>query len=143
MCEAVGCWNISYGATMNSDYWMNGRCSTFAVAFQRRFGGELWAIVNHSRKYPTDDELYHCFCVLNGVAWDAEGPHPLEEASDTSKNKWPIPEMDRDNDVVFLWKIVNEEWLEHIHDGYNLAELQAATKYIDQLTGSPPYELDF
>ncbi|NCV21726.1 MAG: hypothetical protein EBV45_07215, partial [Chloroflexi bacterium] len=75
--------------------WTNGLCSNFAIALQNKFGGEIWAIVNHSRICPNaeDDTLLHCYCVIDGIAYDAEGANPLAEVSDISGIK--IPEMDK------------------------------------------------
>lgn len=115
---------------IGDELWTSGLCSTFAVALQRRFGGELWAIVNHSRKYPDDDNLWHCYCVIDGVAYDALGAHPLEEASDTTR--WPIPEMDRACDAVMLWMNVNEKWIESVHENYDPDDIPAAMEFVNR-----------
>ena len=115
---------------MRQTRWTTGCCSTFAVALQKRFGGELWAIVNHSRKYPEQDELWHCYCVINGLAYDAEGGYSLDEVSDTSSEYWPIPEMDKNNDVVIRWQKVDVEWFEVNHENYDPNDLPAANKFI-------------
>src|SRR5438046_3129544 len=106
------------------DWWTNGLCSVFAVALQRHFGGELYAIVNHSDLYPQDDELVHAYCVKGGLAYDADGPHPLEEASDTSD--YEIPEMDKGLDVKIIWRAVNIPWLDRHHGDFSLAYLPDA-----------------
>jgi hypothetical protein len=111
------------------DWWLAGLCSTFAAGLKARFGGELWAIVNHSRKWE-DDELWHCYCVINGTAYDAAGPHPLTEASDTTR--WTVPPMDRENDVVMEWRRVDERWLGNVHQDYNPDDFPAVNAYIDR-----------
>lgn len=100
------------------DWWTSGFCSTFAAGLKKMFGGELWAIANHSRKWG-DDQLWHCYCVVDGVAYDADGPHSVAEASDTSEERYPIPEMDKEHDVVMVWKKVSEQWLDKVHQDYN------------------------
>jgi hypothetical protein len=112
--------------------WTSGLCSTFAAGLKKRFGGELWAIVNHSRKYPQDDNLWHCYCVIGGIAYDANGGHSIEEASDTSEDKWPIPEMDKKCDVVMQWRKVDENWLSAVHEDYNPDDFPAVDEYIDR-----------
>lgn len=110
--------------------WTSGECSPFAAALQELFGGELWAIVNHSRKYPNDDDLWHCYCVIDGVAYDANGGQPIEKASDTSPEKWPIPEMDKDCDVVMEWRQVDLDWLARTHEGFDPDAFPEVREYI-------------
>lgn len=112
------------------DWWNNGLCSTFAAALQKRYGGEMWAVVNHSRKYPDDDNLCHCYCVINGLAYDCTGPHPITEASDLSDCE--VPDMDRDCDVVFQWRKVDTDWLGKMHEDYNPNGFPEAFAYMDR-----------
>src|SRR5262245_51123759 len=109
------------------EWWTGGYCSTFAAGLRRRFGGELWAIVNHSRRY-NHDELCRCYCVIEGVAYDANGPHELAWASDTSV--WQIPEIDRDCDVVIQWRMVDEDWLADVHEDFNPEDFPEVEAYI-------------
>jgi len=116
---------------IDDGWWMSGFCSTFAGGLKHRFGGELWAIVNHSRKY-NDDQLWHCYCVINGSAYDATGGHTIEEASDTSEEKWPIPEIDKECDVVMQWRKVDERWLADVHEDFNPDDYDAVNDFIDR-----------
>lgn len=118
--------------TIPDEWWTSGLCSSFAAALKKRFGGELWAIVNHSRTYPKDDNLWHCYCVIDGIAYDADGGHTIEEASDTSQEKYPIPEMDQEHDVVMMWRKVSERWLRRVHDDYNPDDFPQAYLFLDR-----------
>lgn len=111
--------------------WMSGLCSVFALALQQKFGGDLWAVVNHSRKHPEpeNDLLLHAYCVIDGKAYDAEGEHTIAEASDLSQ--WSAsPEFD--DDPVLLWWKVDVEWFDMVHEDFNTNYLSNAYAYIDQ-----------
>ena len=109
-------------------WWTSGLCSTFAARLQQRFGGEIWGIINHSNKYPKDDYLWHCYYVIGDSAYDANGWHSIAEAANTSL---PIPEMDKDNDVVFVWQKLSIDWFEENHEDYNPFDFPAADGYIE------------
>ena len=112
------------------DWWTSGYCSSFAAALKRRYGGELWAGVNHSERYPADDELYHAYCVIDGLAYDADGAHSIEEASDVSGGRYPIPDMDINLGVIMLWLKVDEAWFEKYHQDYSPDHFVAVNRYI-------------
>jgi len=115
----------------NAHIWMMGLCSIMAHAIQRHFGGELYAVVNHSHKYD-DDMLWHCYCVIGNMAYDAIGAHSIEEASNTSDENWPIPDMDKDCEVEMQWRKVDVQWLEKVHEDFNQLQYhQKADTYID------------
>jgi hypothetical protein len=119
------------GHPIPDHWWTGGLCSAFAVALQRRFGGELWAIVNHSEAYPEDDQLMHAYCVVNGLAYDAKGSHPIAEAADVSPERYPIEEMDKNLQVSMVWRKVDVAWLNRCHDDFNMGDVPAANAYID------------
>jgi hypothetical protein len=110
--------------------WVNGLCSTFAAAIKARYGGDLWAMVNHSHKYPQDDCLLHCFCVINNIAYDGNGPNDVERVSDTKQ--WSIPEMDSDNDCIILWRQVDEAWFDRHHEDYNPNDFPEVYAYVER-----------
>lgn len=114
--------------------WTNGYCSVFAIAWQRRFGGEIWAIINHSKVYPSleDDVLIHAYCVVDGIAYDGNGATSLADACDISKVV--IPDMDKDLDVVIQWRNVAAQELEVMHLDCNLDLIPEANAFIDFLT---------
>jgi hypothetical protein len=88
--------------------------------------------VNHSRKFG-DDQLWHCYCVIGGVAYDANGPHSIEEASNTSEERWAIPDMDKTCDVVMQWRQVDTDWLADVHEDFNCTEYPPlANEFIEQ-----------
>jgi hypothetical protein len=105
--------------------WLTGNCSIFAISLQKRFGGELWAVINHSNKYPEDDFLIHCCVVIDGIAYDANGVNynPIKG--------YEVDEMDKYNDIVFQWRKVDEKWLFDIHDGCCLDLIDESFAYID------------
>ena len=107
--------------------WSNGYCSVFAVALHRILGGEIWAMVHHLQE--TGEEfLCHCYCVVDGVAYDESGAVSLDEASDTSLA--PINEADRKYDGLAKWKKVDEDWLGKHHDDYNVDLIPEAKRFI-------------
>lgn len=112
--------------------WTSGYCSAFAEALKRLFGGELWAIVDHSRTCPKpeDDNLIHAYCVIDGVAYDAEGGHSVDKVSDVSD--YEPDDMDRDNDVVFQWRQVDSAWFSDCHEDYEsgMQAIDEAIQYI-------------
>lgn len=112
------------------DWWTQGYCSSFAAALKRRHGGEIWAVVNHVAAYPEEDELYHAYCVIDGKAYDADGAHSIEEASYVGRDRYPIPDMDKNLGVVMLWRRVDEEWFEKNHYSYDPVHFVAVNRYI-------------
>jgi len=113
--------------TMRLSKWSSGYCSVFAVALHRIFGGEIWARVYHLQK--TGEEfLCHCYCVVDGVAYDESGAVSLEEASDTSLV--PTKEADRKYDGVAKWKKVDEDWFDEFHYDYNVDLIPEAQSFI-------------
>jgi transcriptional regulator with XRE-family HTH domain len=113
--------------TMRLTEWSNGYCSVFAVALHQIFGGEIWAIVHHLQK--TGEEfLCHCYCVVDGVAYDESGAVLLEEASDTDLA--PIHEADRKYDGVTEWKKVDEDWFAEYHDDFDAELIPEANRFI-------------
>lgn len=116
---------------ISDESWTEGCCSTFSAALRERFGGELYAVVNHSNRYPDDDYLLHAYCIIDGVPYDANGPHTLAEASDTAA--WgAIPDMDKDHEVTVVWREVSLDWFEQNHEDYNPEDYVDAFAYMER-----------
>ena len=124
------------GNIIRDEQWTAGYCSDFAVGLKQRYGGEIWAVVNHSAKYPEDDYFYHCYCVIGDTAYDADGGHTIQSASDVSAERYPVPEMDAGNEVSTIWIKVDEEWLVNAQDGeFNPDENAQVYAYIERHAG--------
>jgi len=91
--------------------WTNGFCPFFAEALQQRFGGKIFAILD-SVDYADDSFLYHCYCVINGKAFDAKGETSIEKASDLSD----MPPL---KEGYWEWREVSLDYMEYIHEDYS------------------------
>jgi hypothetical protein len=112
---------------MRRTKWSNGYCSVFAAALHRTFGGQIWAVV-HLLQKTREEFLCHCYCVVDGVAYDEAGAASLEEASDTSL--YPLHDTDRKYRGVTVWKQVDENWLYENHIDYDPDMIPEANKFI-------------
>lgn len=112
-----------------NDYWDAGYCSVFATALKQRFGGEMWAQADLFRK-TTEEFLIHCFCVIDGQAYDCNGATPLQEVIDETSELEPY-EWDMKYDPIIQWKQVDENWFEEFHYDYDISLIPEALAYID------------
>jgi hypothetical protein len=111
-------------------WWTSGYCSIFAAAMQKRYGGEIWAISNELPNDPNDAFLWHCYCVIDEIAYDAHGGHSIHIASDTKI--YTMPPEDIKHGAVFVWKKVDVKWLDQHHDDYDPELFPDVYTYIER-----------